>query len=71
MKTKNNIPPALLSTPDQPHVWTVRVDLPRDNWAELKFSQKELAIAEYNKIKSLGIYGGQWIQTLTINEHTD
>lgn len=70
MKTKNNIPPALLASTERPHVWSVKVTLPRDNWAELRFSQKEQAVAEYNKIKAAGIFGGQWVEKLILDEHT-
>ena len=69
MKAKNNIPPALLTTQQAPHIWTVRIVLPRDNWAELKFSQKDMAVAEYNKIRAAGVFGAQWIQSITLDEH--
>lgn len=68
MKAKNRIPAALLSSKEQPRIWTVSVKLPKDNWAELAFSQKEQAVAEFNKIKAAGIFGGQWVESVTLDE---
>jgi len=71
MKSKNNIPAALLTDPGKPHTWTVKITLGKENWAEMQFSQKEVALGEYNRIKGLGVFGGQWIDSITINEQVN
>jgi len=68
MQAKNRIPPRLLTDPEQPKTYEIKIGLPRGNWAEMRFSQKELAQAEYNRIKSASIFGGQWIERIELNE---
>jgi hypothetical protein len=68
MQTKNRIPPRLLTDTEQPKVYEIKIGLPRGNWAEMRFSQKDVAQAEFNRIKSASIFGGQWIQSIELNE---
>lgn len=70
MKAKNNIPPRLLSDATKPATWLIKISLPGNHWAELAFSQRELAQAEYNRIRGTSIYGGQWITEISISEQT-
>jgi hypothetical protein len=71
MKSKNNIPAALLTNPAKPHAWVIKITLGKENWTEMRFNQKELALSEYNRIKGMGIFGGQWIDSITIDEQVN
>lgn len=68
MKAKNNIPAAILTGPGQDKTWTVKIKLPRNQWAEMIFSQREVAVSEFNRIKIQGIFGNQWLEGIEINE---
>lgn len=68
MRTKNKIPAALLASDVETKQWIISIRLPRENWAEMRFSQRDVAVGEFNRIKSMGIFGGQWIEGMEINE---
>ena len=68
MRVKNKIPAALLANETETKQWVISIRLPRDNWVEMRFSQKDVAVAEFNRIKTMGVYGGQWLQGLELNE---
>lgn len=68
MKSKNKLTAVLLSDETKPSYWTVRISFSRNNWAELRFSQKAPALEEFNRIKAAGIYTGQWVEKVEIDE---
>jgi hypothetical protein len=65
MKTNNK--PALLDNTQQPKTHLVKIEL-SGGWAELHFSQKEMADSEYNRIRAQGVYGGRWITKIDLGE---
>ena len=62
------IKPALLDNPSTEKTYVVRVELSGGEWAELRFSIKEMATGEYNRIRAQGVYGGLWINAIEIGE---
>jgi hypothetical protein len=48
----------------------VGIDLGAGRWAELNFSERAMATAEYNRIKGQGIYCGAWIKNILLEEKT-
>ena len=62
------IKPALLDNPSTEKTYVVRVELSGGDWAELRFSIKEMATGEYNRIRAQGVYGGLWINAIEIGE---
>lgn len=70
MKAQKRVTPALLGNPEDPKSYQISIDLGNGRWAELNFSERDMATAEYNRIKSQGIYTGAWITTITLQEKT-
>lgn len=70
MKTANKLKAALETNLDAPVGYQIRVEFSNGRWAELNFSEKSWAQAEYNRIKGAGIYCQAWIETITIEEKT-
>jgi hypothetical protein len=70
MRTTNKLKPALLDNSQAEKFYQVRIGLGNLRWAELNFSEKSWAQAEYNRIKGAGIYCQAWIETITIEEKT-
>jgi hypothetical protein len=68
MQAKNRIPPRLLTDTLRPKHYRVKITLPNAAWVDMQFSQKDVAQLEYNRIKAASIFGGQWIQTITLEE---
>jgi hypothetical protein len=68
MKAQKQITPALLVNPIEPKVYQVAVNLGKDRWAELNFSERDMATAEYNRIKGQSIYCGVWITEIQLKE---
>ena len=60
--------PALLDNGQQPKTYVIKISLSGGDWAELRFSMKEIATGEYNRIRSSGIYGGLWIKNIEFGE---
>jgi hypothetical protein len=59
-----------MANPEAVKIYCVGIDLGNGRWAELNFSEREMATAEYNRIKGQGIYCGAWIQSILIEEKT-
>jgi hypothetical protein len=70
MKAQNKITPALMANPDAVKTYCVGIDLGAGRWAELNFSEREMATSEYNRIKGQGIYCGAWIKHILLEEKT-
>ena len=70
MRAQNKITPAIMANPEAVKIYCVGIDLGNGRWAELNFSEREMATAEYNRIKGQGIYCGAWIQSILIEEKT-
>lgn len=70
MKTIKKIVPTLLSNTEQPRVWSVRVQT-KTYWSEMTFSHRAVADTEYRRLKTAGVFGGQWITELVIEEIND
>lgn len=68
MKTTNKLKSALLDNDSISKVYQVKIDLGNGRWAELNFSEKAWAQAEYNRIKALSIYCDNWVKTITLEE---
>ena len=62
------IKPVLLDNGEQPKTYVVKIELSGDSWAELRFSMKEIATHEYNRIRVQGVYGGLWITKIEMGE---
>jgi len=60
--------PLLLDNGQLPKTYVVKIALSGGDWAELRFSMKEVATGEYNRIRSHGIYGGLWIKNIEFGE---
>jgi hypothetical protein len=56
--------PLLLDNGQQPKTYVIKIELSGGDWAELRFSMKDAATGEYNRIRSSGIYGGIWIKNI-------
>jgi hypothetical protein len=59
-----------MANPEAVKIYGVGIDLGNGRWAELNFSERDMATAEYNRIKGQGIYCGAWIQSILIEEKT-
>jgi hypothetical protein len=70
MRAQNKITPAIMANPEAVKTYRVAVDLGNSRWAELNFSERDMATSEYNRIKSQGIYCGAWIKTIILKEET-
>jgi hypothetical protein len=70
MKTKNAIPAALFSGTAEKKTWIIDIDMGNDTTVKMEFTDKQQALTEYETNRQKGIYGGRWIKTITINEHT-
>ena len=68
MKSQNKITPAIMSKPEAVKTYRVAIDLGNDRWAELNFSERDMATVEYNRIKSQSIYCGAWLKSITLEE---
>ena len=67
MKTSKKIVPTLLTSSEAPRLWRVRVDT-RDDYCEMRFSNREHAHSEYQRLRQASIFAGQWITELVIEE---
>ena len=54
----------MLGNPEVKKTWVIRIELGGGDWAELHFSVKEMANGEYNRIRSQGVYGGRWVNSI-------
>ena len=68
MKTTNKLKPALLENTSIQKVYIIKIDLSNGRWAKLQFSEKEFAVIEYNRIRSLGIYCSAWVNSIILEE---
>jgi hypothetical protein len=68
MKTTNKLKSALLDNDTTTKAYQVKIDLGNGRWAELNFSEKVWAQAEYNRIKVSSIYCDNWVKTITLDE---
>lgn len=63
------ITPALLDNKDVPKYWLVKIRTTRGDTTEMKFSNKEAANAQYNQIRSAGVWTGAWIDSIELSDH--
>ena len=68
MKAQNKITPAIMANPDAVKTYCVGIDLGAGRWAELNFSERDMATSEYNRIRGQGIYCGAWIKEIQIRD---
>jgi hypothetical protein len=68
MKTQKKVMPILLGNPTDPKIYKIFIGFSNNRWAELKFNEKDMAMSEYNRIRSTGIYSGTWIKELILEE---
>jgi hypothetical protein len=52
---------ALLDNFEVAKTYMIRIELSADQWSELHFSSKEMSNAEFQRLRSAGIYCGHWI----------
>jgi hypothetical protein len=71
MRAQNKITPAIMANPEAQKIYTVTIDLGNGRWAELNFSEREMATSEYNRIKGMGIYCSCWIKSVSIADRTE
>lgn len=69
MKTKKTQIPTLLGTGSQ-SIWRLRVET-KQHWCEMTFSDRQLADAEYQRIRAQGIFGNAWVTEITLEEQRD
>ena len=51
----------LLDSAEVAKTYIIRIELSADQWSELHFSSKEMAAAEFQRLRAAGIYCGHWI----------
>ena len=68
MKTTNKLKATILTNPEAPQGYQVRVEFSNGRWAELNFSEKIWAQMEFNRIRAQGIYLDSWIVNAEIKE---
>jgi hypothetical protein len=71
MRAQNKITPAIMANPAAVKTYCVGIDLGNRRWAELNFSEREMAASEYNRIKGQGIYCGAWIKSITLEDRVE
>ena len=67
MKSKIKQTPALLGNPEQANTWQIHIKTKND-WCEMRFSNKTQANEEYQRIKTMGIFCGQWVTEIILEE---
>jgi hypothetical protein len=68
MKSKNSLPPALLSGTAEKKIWVIDIDMGNGTTVKMEFTDKGQATAEYDVNRQKGIFGGRWIKEISINE---
>lgn len=53
---------ALLETPDQERTFHITVETNSGARADMKYTSKLMAQQEYNRIRSQGVFCGEWIK---------
>ena len=57
-----------MSKPEVVKTYRVAIDLGNGRWSELDFSERDMATAEYNRIRAQGIYCGAWLKNISLEE---
>ena len=57
-----------MANPEAVKTYCIGIDLGNGRWAELNFSERDMATAEYNRIRGQGIYCGAWIKEIQIRD---
>jgi hypothetical protein len=70
MRAQKKITPAILGDTTSIKSYRIDIDIGNDRWAELNFSEREMATSEFNRIKGQGIFCGAWIKEISLNEQT-
>ena len=68
MKSKNKLPAALLSNGQEPKQYQVNVSLSGGHSVSIQTTDRDIAQAEFNKVKAAGIYGGRWVEHVELQE---
>ena len=68
MKSKNSLPPALLSGTAEKKIWVIDIDMGNGTTVKMEFTDKGQATTEYERNRQTGIFGGRWIKEISINE---
>lgn len=68
MKSKNSLPPALLSGTAEKKIWVIDIDMGNGTTVKMEFTDKVQATTEYERNRQTGIFGGRWIKEISINE---
>jgi hypothetical protein len=71
MRAQNKITPAIMANPEAVKTYCVGIDLGNGRWAELNFSERDMATAEYNRIKGQGIYCGAWLKSIVLEDRAE
>jgi hypothetical protein len=71
MRAQNKITPAIMANPEAVKTYCIGIDLGNGRWAELNFSERAMAAAEYNRIKGQGIYCDFWIKSITLEDRAE
>ena len=63
--------PLLLENADTPKIWRISITTSNRRWAKMDFGDRQTADNEYNRIRSLGVFGGSWLQDITLESVDD
>lgn len=68
MKAKNNLTARLLDNGHPDRQYLVKIQTRNNCWVEMRFNNKQMAQQEYDRHRSQGVYGGYWIEEITITD---
>lgn len=71
MKAKNNLTAALLGNSGAAKIYVVKIQTRNNCWVEMRFNNKDMAQQEYDRHRSQGVYGGYWIEEITIADKNE
>lgn len=67
MKTKNNIPAAILAKPTKDRNFEIRIDL-GTSWVKIKTNDYQMAMEEFHRYRTASVFGGRWIKEIIMDE---
>jgi hypothetical protein len=68
MRTRVTTIPKLLTDPVRPSSWEIKINLGREEWVLMIFSEERRARNQYNQLRSSGIYAESWITEIELRE---
>lgn len=68
MKSKNNTPPALLTDITAPKTYMIKMQLQNSQWAEMTFSDRDMARNHFDLLRTVGVLGGSAIREIVFQQ---